>query len=151
MWVTRCKASEIWALTPLQLLGKPRAHSVRASWHTGMKGETPPFFLSSRGREVMKAPMKQSSWALCLGPKGEMPTTSLPHLPQQVGVGWGPRDGTEDFRQYHGEGGWMWREKISNFQLFCSSIWLILDSLTGVFFVGFSVSKGFCAWSPRRD
>lgn len=113
-----------------------------------------PSFLSSQGRKVMKTLMEQSYWASCLGPKGgnvlNKPAASIPTSESGLGTeGREQKDETEDFRQYHDEGGCIW--KISNFQLFCSSIWFILGSVTGVIFISFSAGKGSCVWSPHGD
>lgn len=94
--VTQCKASEIWALIlllwkPLQLLGKP---CMLCRCQLALRGERwKPFFLTSQGRKAMKALWEQSSYASWLGPEEEMPTTSLPHLPQQVRVDLELREG----------------------------------------------------------
>lgn len=152
MCATWCKTSEIWAMTPLHLLGIPR-HTFRCQLvHRDERWN--PSFLSSQGRKVMKTLMEQSYWASCLGPKGgnvlNKAAASVPTSESGLGTeGREQKDETEDFRQYHDEGGCIW--KISNFQLFCSSIWFILGSVTGVIFISFSAGKGSCVWSPHRD
>lgn len=83
---------------------------------------------------------------MCLGSKGgnvlNKPAASVPTSESGLGTeGRVQKDETEDFRQYHDEGGCIWREKISNFQLFCSRIWFILGSITGISFISSSVGK----------
>lgn len=115
-----------------------------------------PSVLSSQSRKAMKTLMKQRYWASCLGSKGgnvlNKPAASVPTSESGLGTeGREQKDERQDFRQYHDEGGCIWREKISNFHLFYSSIWFILGSITGLIFISFSAGKGSCVWSPHRD
>lgn len=86
-----------------------------------------------------------------------MSSTSLLHLSQQERVsglgseGREQKDETEHFRQYHDEGRCPWWKKISNFQLFCSSIWFILGSVTGLIFISFIAGKGSCVEPSQRS